>query len=80
MVLTRDLVTFPSIVIVSESGIALLPSNRKTLPKLGQEGGILTPTTAIGEQLAERLTATGYFDFETGELVDGGRIDLKKLK
>ena len=56
---------------VSESAIALLPQNRHALTPLGLEGGLLTSATAFGDTLVGRLMATGRFEFESVELVDG---------
>jgi len=67
-------------VMVSESALALLPANREGLTALGREGGLLTPMSAIGGTLIERLKKTTLFDFESTELVDGGRTEAKKIK
>jgi len=58
-------------VMVSESAIALLPQNRDALTPLGREGGVLTPMSAIGDTLIERLKATDRIEIESFELIDG---------
>jgi len=55
-------------VMISESALLLL--DRENLTELGKEGGILTPSTAFGDRLAEALEATGRFTIRI-EDVDG---------
>ena len=55
---------------ISESALSLLLDKSK-LPPMGQEGGILTPSTALGNTLVERLRASSRFDIESKVLVDG---------
>jgi short subunit dehydrogenase-like uncharacterized protein len=52
---------------VSESALALLFDTHK-LPALARRGGILTPMSALGDILIERLKDTGRFEF-TSEIV-----------
>ncbi|GAA6001905.1 hypothetical protein JCM10207_002372 [Rhodosporidiobolus poonsookiae] len=57
---------------ISECALSLLqdrPAGR--LPPLAQQGGHLTPVTALGETLKERLERTGAFEFE----VEGGKSE-----
>lgn len=54
-------------VMVSESALALLFDTNK-LPALARRGGILTPMSALGDVLIERLKDTGRFEF-TSEIV-----------
>ncbi|KAF8319340.1 hypothetical protein DL93DRAFT_176423 [Clavulina sp. PMI_390] len=61
-------------VMVSECAILLLPANRSLLTSLGQEGGLLTPMTAFGAALPERLVATGKFELTTEEIVNGKAV------
>lgn len=63
---------------VSEGAIALLPSNRSKLTALGRAGGLLTPMSAFGNTITERLVATGKFDIVSEELMDGGASESKK--
>lgn len=67
-------------VMVAETALALLPSNRTGLTALGREGGILTPMAALGETLVERLKSSGRFEVESGEIIDGGRTEGKKIR
>ena len=43
-----------------ESSLSILLDFDK-LPKLGQEGGVLTPMSALGDVLVDRLERTGRF-------------------
>jgi short subunit dehydrogenase-like uncharacterized protein len=56
-------------VMIAECALCLLPSlnqaSRHRLPALAKEGGILTPVSALGEVLIERMEATGKFQFES---------------
>ena len=49
--------------ILCESALALILDHQR-LPPLGQRGGVLTPATAFGDVLVERLEAVG-FEFTT---------------
>lgn len=53
---------------IAEAALSLLDKSK--LPPMGQEGGILTPMTAIGETLIERLRNSSRFEFESKVLVD----------
>ncbi|KAL5531759.1 hypothetical protein ACEPAF_5321 [Sanghuangporus sanghuang] len=59
-------------VMAPEVALALLMPREK-LPPLAHQGGILTPMTALGPLLIERLSATGKFEFESRVLDDGGK-------
>lgn len=48
---------------VAECGIALL--NTSKLTPLAQEGGVLTPVSALGDALVTRLQDTERFTFES---------------
>lgn len=47
-------------------------NNIHTLPALAQQGGILTPMTAFGDVLIQRLEETGRFEFSSSILVEDG--------
>jgi len=49
----------PTVACVETSLSILLDFDK--LPKLGQEGGILTPMSALGDVLVDRLERTGRF-------------------
>jgi len=55
---------------VTECALALLLS-RHELPSLGREGGVLTPTTALGDVLVRRLEETGKFNFHSEVVLNG---------
>jgi hypothetical protein len=57
----------PAKVMISESALALVCSHDK-LPNLARKGGVLTPMSALGDVLIERLQSTGRFEF-TSEIV-----------
>ena len=62
---------------IAESALSLL--NPEALPALAQKGGVLTPMTAFGDVLVERLRETGRFEFESGVVEEGegeGRKDV----
>ena len=50
----------------SEVALALL--DRSTLPPLAHHGGVLTPSTALGDVIVKRLKKCGFWDVES-ELV-----------
>ncbi|KAJ7496625.1 Saccharopine dehydrogenase-domain-containing protein [Mycena latifolia] len=52
-------------VLIAESALSLVLAAPGTLPALGRRGGVLTPTTAMGDVLVERLAASGRVTFET---------------
>lgn len=54
----------------SEVALALLLPQEK-LPTLAQQGGVLTPMTALGPLLLKRLSASGRFEFDSSVLDDG---------
>jgi hypothetical protein len=51
--------------LVSESKDDNPKDNLHALPPLAREGGILTPMTAFGDVLLERLEETGRFEFSS---------------
>lgn len=48
---------------VAESALALLKPTKLT--PIAQEGGILTPMSALGDVLIKRLKASGRFEVES---------------
>lgn len=71
-----------NLVMVSECALALLLppvssdstettatySAISTFPPLAQKGGVLTPVTAFGDLLVQRLQDTGVFEFSSSVL------------
>ena len=57
--------------LVCESALALLPANRARLTKIGQAGGILTPMSALGSTLVERMEKIGRWKFTSEEIQVG---------
>jgi short subunit dehydrogenase-like uncharacterized protein len=67
------------VVMISESALALVFDTPK-LPALARRGGVLTPMSALGDVLIERLKDTGRFEF-TSEIVPGtGQGEAKKTR
>ncbi|GAA5850238.1 hypothetical protein JCM8547_001055 [Rhodosporidiobolus lusitaniae] len=58
---------------ISSAALCLLKDHDR-LPRLAQRGGHLTPATALGKVLVERLEKTGRFSFE----VEGGEEGRKE--
>jgi short subunit dehydrogenase-like uncharacterized protein len=54
---------------IAESALAIA-LDKKSLPTLGQIGGVLTPASALGDVLVRRLERSGLFDFEH-DIIDG---------
>lgn len=65
------------IVTCVESSLSILLDFDK-LPKLGQEGGILTPMSALGDVLVDRLERTGRF-VQHSEIVSDAETGNKKI-
>ena len=62
---------------ISEAALALVFDTNK-LPALARRGGVLTPMSALGDVLIERLKETGRFRF-TSQIVDAnGRVETTK--
>ncbi len=55
---------------IAESALAILLSHSE-LPQAAQEGGVLTPSTALGDVLLKRLESTGRFTFESEVIIRG---------
>ncbi|KZV69400.1 NAD-P-binding protein [Peniophora sp. CONT] len=62
-------------VIAAEAALSLL--NPSTLPELAQKGGILTPMTAFGDALLDRLEKTGQWILTATFLSDGDAENAK---
>lgn len=60
---------FVTAITTSEIALSLLLDHNR-LPKVGQEGGILTSSVALGDVLVERLEKTGRFDWKAEEVGD----------
>ncbi len=56
-------------VTASEAALALL-FQRSELPSFAQEGGILTPMSALGDVFVKRLEASGRFTFNSEVLLE----------
>jgi short subunit dehydrogenase-like uncharacterized protein len=62
---------------ISEAALALVFDTNK-LPALARRGGVLTPMSALGDVLIERLKETGRFRF-TSDIVDSkGRAETTR--
>lgn len=66
------------IVMISESALSILLA-RDRLPALAQRGGVLTPVTAFGDVLVERLERTGRFEFRS-EVLDAKSGEDRKRR
>jgi short subunit dehydrogenase-like uncharacterized protein len=54
-------------VMISEAALSIALSIDE-LPLLGRQGGVMTPMSALGDVLVERLKTSGKFEFESGLL------------
>lgn len=62
-----------SSIMISEAALALV-QDQDLLPPFGKRGGVLTPMTALGDVLIQRLNACGRISIESGVVpVEGGR-------
>ncbi|KAJ6497433.1 Saccharopine dehydrogenase-domain-containing protein [Mycena sanguinolenta] len=52
-------------VLISEAALSLALTSRDALPPIGRRGGVLTPATALGDVLVDRLAASGEVTFES---------------
>ena len=50
---------------ISEVGLGLALTPRSKLGALARRGGFLTPATALGDTLAERLNASGRLEVKS---------------
>ena len=55
-------------VMISEAALALL-LDHSSLPHWVQDGGVLTPSTALGDVLVERLEKSGRMEFKSEVVV-----------
>jgi len=62
----------PLVSVSSKSASTSENNNIHTLPVHAQEGGILTPMTAFGDVLIQRLEETGRFEFSSSILAEDG--------
>ncbi|KZV89417.1 hypothetical protein EXIGLDRAFT_771765 [Exidia glandulosa HHB12029] len=60
-------------VMISESALALLSTPPETLGPLPAAGGLLTPATALGQVIPDRLRRIGLFDISSQILDDGAQ-------
>lgn len=58
---------------ISEAALGLLLNKPEALGPLAASGGLLTPATALGEVLPDRLRRSGLFEIETEILSDESR-------
>ncbi|KDQ31637.1 hypothetical protein PLEOSDRAFT_1061778 [Pleurotus ostreatus PC15] len=65
-------------IMISESALSILLM-RDRLPALAQRGGVLTPVTAFGDVLVERLERTGRFEFRS-EVLDAKSGEDRKRR
>lgn len=65
---------------ISESALALLLTPPSSLPALARTGGVLTPMSALGDVLIERLKQTGRFAFESEVIVGPPSGEARKVK
>ena len=56
------------LVVAAEAALSLLDPS--SLPELGRQGGVLTPMSAFGDVLLERLEKTGQWTLSTEILKD----------
>ncbi|KAJ6578916.1 Saccharopine dehydrogenase-domain-containing protein [Mycena vulgaris] len=64
-------------VLISEAALSLALAAPGALPALARRGGILTPSTALGDVLVERLAASGRVTFES-KVVTARPLEGKK--
>jgi len=62
----------PLVSVSPKSASASKNDNIHALPVHAQEGGILTPMTAFGDVLIQRLEETGRFEFSSSILAEDG--------
>lgn len=63
-------------VMTSEIALALLPTWYPQLTHMAKQGGVLTPTAALGTVLKERMESSGRFQFQS-EMIDTDPSDRK---
>jgi Uncharacterized conserved protein len=60
---------------IAECALSLL--DPRQLPAFAQKGGVLTPVTAFGDVIVERLRDSGRFEFES-EVIQVGEGEGRK--
>jgi hypothetical protein len=65
--------------LVSKSKNDKPKDNLHALPPLAREGGILTPMTAFGDVLLQRLEETGRFEFSSSVIDDDNAQGRKNI-
>lgn len=68
---------YASVVMISEAALSLLPGSFHKLTPLARRGGVLTPMSALGDVLIERLGKTGRIEL-VSELAVENAEDSKK--
>lgn len=68
-----------SVVMIVESALAIL-LDKASLPALANQGGILTPASALGEVLVRRLEATGRIQIESTVVRPGDTEESRKAR
>ncbi|KAJ6593216.1 Saccharopine dehydrogenase-domain-containing protein [Mycena capillaripes] len=66
-------------VLISEAALSLALTPRETLPAIGRRGGVLTPATALGDVLVDRLVASGRVTFESKVVTARGQEGKKTV-
>jgi len=68
-------------IMISESALAIL-FEKPALPSLAHDGGILTPASAFGEVIVQRLEKSGRFEFESSLInsTGSGKEERRKTR
>ncbi|KAF8161736.1 Saccharopine dehydrogenase-domain-containing protein [Mycena galopus ATCC 62051] len=64
---------------ISEAALSLALAARDALPAIGRRGGVLTPATALGDVLVERLATSGRITFESNVVSVRGQEGKKTV-
>lgn len=67
------------LVMMTECALALTLDHDK-LPALGRQGGVLTPATAMGDVLVDRLNKNELFDIRTVSLEEWRENESRKAR
>ncbi|TDL16443.1 NAD-P-binding protein [Rickenella mellea] len=68
-------------IMVSECALCLLDTSNPNLPEMARRGGVLTPMTAFGDVLVERLRKNERFEIESAVVrMSGQGVDGKKTR
>ncbi|EGO00593.1 hypothetical protein SERLA73DRAFT_178436 [Serpula lacrymans var. lacrymans S7.3] len=68
-----------SSVMISESALGLL-LDQNELPAHGRQGGILTPMSALGDVLLDRLRQSGRFEIESEVILSNKAEEARKVR